>query len=261
MSHCVRCGQQIEAGWGTCPNCAAPLAQQPMASEQQHVPAQQQYMPPQPIMTAPQQQLVQYQPAPVISIPLTSSGRSGGGAIAKGLIIGVILVALLIVVSGVLYVWANNLAAGNYTWSGNIDQRAIDDGPWTWYDSDCGLYSLSTYNDNGGWSETAGCAVDFEIKSAHTVFDWPLDVTAIDGVEDGEEFEMEFHMRNAIVGDVWFTVLEYAYVDSVFWSAAELDMDGMCFASVSVDWMQSSAWRSAISSTNWPSFCDSVDSY
>jgi hypothetical protein len=178
---------------------------------------------------------------------ITSTQRKGGGP----LVVIVVIFLILIVLSIVLYAWASALASP-YTWSGNVDTRALDAkyydnmGDWERDNSD-GTVELS----NQEFIE------DEEITSIHADYNWPYAEIEYESNSD-EWSSMEIDVRMEIVGNVWFIQIEGVTMDG---SYVQYPSDE-CYASVHEDrYYGINSWRGAVTETEWPYWCDSVEGY
>ncbi len=256
MNNCYACGQLIESRWQVCPYCSTPLNTQQNIQPiyVQQIPAQAQQMQPQyQSGYMPQvSEITQYQnyPQQMIIAPTGGTGKSIGVV----LLIAIFAVALTVVLAGVLYVWASSIADGpsDYTWRGDLSSQTQDA---RWYDSEgrWEKYSSSNTLDSSEMRELSQNFSSIEVQ-----FDG-MQFRMIYEAESTSEFEdLTLDGRQQIVTNVWFFLMTELTVDG---EVTNVD-DGECLAQVHEDaYINSNSWRNEVSSTNWPSWCESVRDY
>ena len=186
----------------------------------------------------------------MIIAPTGGTGKSIGVV----LLIAIFAVALTVVLAGVLYVWASSLADGpsDYTWRGDLSSQTQDA---RWYDSEgrWEKYSSSNTLDSSEMRELSQNFSSIEVQ-----FDG-MQFRMIYEAESTSEFEdLTLDGRQQIVANVWFFLMTELTVDG---EVTNVD-DGECLAQVHEDaYINSNSWRNEVSSTNWPSWCESVRDY
>jgi len=255
MSTCHSCGQPVQSNWSVCPYCTSDLqyySPEPIHSPPIYEPPQQPtYQPaPQPVYQQPVQQIpppqVQYSP-PVTTV-VTSTQKRGGSPL---IVIGIIFL-ILIILSFVLYAWASALASSAYSWSGQVDNRALDA---KYYDS-IGDWERDNSDGTVEFSNTTFIE-EFEITSINVDYNWPY--AEVEYESDSADWsKMVIDARMEIVGNVWFMQIESVTLDGEYSQITEDE----CFATVHEDrYYGINSWRGAVTETDWPYWCDSVQGY
>ena len=273
---CPNCAQNVEQSWVNCPMCgvglqSGPAPSQPLSYQTAPVstPA---YTPTTPVFSSqpPTQQVTLTTSPSVYSqqtyAPPPYSQSEGSPMLWVG---GITVLVVILIVVALVFAFSDSSKG---TWSGDIDSRLTDSGPWHTYNEDCETMTTIEFRSNGKIYNDLDClSEDIEMVSWDVNFDWPLDITTVvmENTETGDTGKMEAHFRHHIVDGVWFEVMEYAYIDGTFYSSSELGNAGACVASVADDTIKDSgsgytdrtAWSSAVGNVIWPNFCDSVEGY
>ena len=261
MSTCYSCGQSVQSTWSVCPFCTSDLhyySPEPTHPPPSYEPPQSVYQPappapqpaPQPVYQQPIQQASapQVQYSPLRNTVVTSTQQRGGGG--PLIVIGVIFL-ILIVLSIVLYAWASALASP-YTWNGDIDSRALD----TKYYDNAGDWERDNSDGTVEFSNTSFIE-EYEITSMHADYNWPYAELEYESESDDWSI-MVIDVRMEIVGNVWFMQMESVTLDGDY----TLTNDGVCLAVVHEDrYYGINSWRGAITETDWPYWCESIDGY
>ena len=256
MNSCYACGQLVESRWQVCPYCSTPLNMQPnlQPTYAQQIPAQTYQAQPQYqteyVTQVPPTPQYQNYPQQMIISPSSNPGKS----IGIGFLIAILAVAFTVVLAGVLYVWASSLAddSSNYTWSGDLDSEFQN---VRWYDSDGGWekYTSSNNYESTDMSEMSDnfSRVDVQFSNSNLRMTYEAKQSS-----DFPDFTVD--ARHQLVGDVWFYQMTKVTMDG---EVTNID-DGECIAVIHEDsYAGPSSWRNEVGSTNWPSWCDSVDDY
>ena len=257
MGTCHSCGQTVQSTWSVCPFCTSDLqyyTPEPTYAPPAYEPPQPVYQPappaPQPVYQQPIQQVpapqIQYSP-PRTTVVTSTQRRGGGGPL---IVIGVIFL-ILIVLSIVLYAWASALASP-YTWNGDIDSRALDA---KYYDY-VGDWERDNSDGTVEFSNTSFIE-ELEITSLHADYNWPY--VELEYNSDSDDWStMVIDARMEIVGNVWFMQVESVTLDGEYSQLTEDE----CFAAVHEDrYYGINSWRGAVTETDWPYWCDSVEGY
>jgi len=165
---------------------------------------------------------------------------------------------VLVILAGILYVWADSLAQGaadEGTWEGDagssqlIGSWVADDGSTTTYDSDGRLTHTPPFS-------------DVEVTSWRIQCEWPqcTEQMTMQMIIEQEQYIITATAiyNNAVIGDVLFHEITSLQIDG----SQEEITDGECIAGVRANRITSdSSWNDVVDSTDWPSFCDTIKGY
>jgi len=168
----------------------------------------------------------------------------------------VLTIIVIIILSGILYVWADSLAQGaadEGTWEGDAGSSLLI-GSWVKYDG-----STITYDSDGTFSLTPPIS-DFEVTSWRMQCEWPQcteQMTTLTIIEQEQYIvTATWVSSNAVIGDVLFSEITSLQIDG---RQKEIT-DGECSADVRANSITSdSSWNDVVYSTDWPSFCDTIE--
>ena len=244
MNSCHACGQLVESRWQVCPYCTSPLGQhtqqyaQPAYSQPQyHTEHVEQNSVVQEYQVYPQQMII-------------TQNQKSGKSVGLILLILIFAIAFIVVISGVLYVWASSLADDSrFTWSGDLNSEYQD---VRWYDSagDWETYSSSNTVDGSNFDELTQNFTKIEAQFQYGEFRITYDA------ESSSEYE-DFIVdgKHQVIGDVWFLLMTELTSDG---QVTDVD-NGECIAQIHEDaYNGPNSWRNEVESTNWPSWCDTV---
>ena len=176
----------------------------------------------------------------------------------KTIIIAFLALLVTFVLAGILYVWADSLAQGaadEGTWEGDAGSSQLI-GSWVAYDG-----STTTYYSDGTFTLTPPISA-FEVTSWSMQCEWPqcTEQMTMQMIIDQEQYTVTvtWTSYNAVIDNVLFYEITSLQSDG---SQGEI-IDGQCSALVSTHRIDGgSSWNDVVDSTDWPSFCDTVEGY